>query len=151
MCHLVTTAAPVGAVTKQNAREWLEYFESSRTDPSLRQPNTYLMPLPDLLKAVRKPNSAGDAGNGSQIAVSDRELSYLKSFHVTIRNQFQHFAPMGWSIEVSGFADLAKLTARIVRDILTYGWGFRHLDASDRQELAEHLGALELLDSSAGR
>lgn len=59
VCHLTTTAAPVGAVTERNAGEWLAYFERLRTNPNAKPPKTYLMSLPDLLRAVRKPHSAG--------------------------------------------------------------------------------------------
>jgi hypothetical protein len=109
------------------------------------------MALPDLLKAIRKDNSAGDGGELSKISITDRELRYLQGFHETIRNQFQHFAPMGWSIEVSGIADLSKLTARIVRDILNYGWAFRHLGDNERRDLSENLVALERLGQTVAK
>src|SRR5436305_1244021 len=55
--HLVTTASPLGAVTKENAGKWLAYFEASRTNPELLPPTTHLLSLPDLLKAARKAQS----------------------------------------------------------------------------------------------
>jgi hypothetical protein len=64
VCHLLTTAHPVGAVTKRNAGEWLTYFEDRRKDPGVLQPKTQLIALPDLLKSVRKPHLAADQRSG---------------------------------------------------------------------------------------
>jgi hypothetical protein len=147
VCHLTTSATPVGAVTKKNAREWLGYFENLRTDSKVRPPKTYLMALPDLLKAVRKAHSAGDRSNSSGVTISDAELNWLRRFHEDVRNQLTHFEPMGWSIEVSGIPDLARLISRIVGDILEMGWAFRHQDALKHEELRRSLECLSRLPS----
>ena len=139
VCHLVTTASPVGAVTDRNAGEWLQYFEALRSNPSAPSPQTYLMTLPDLLKKVRKPYSAGDSSNNDGINVSDQELAWLRRFHETVRNQFIHFEPMGWSLEVGGLRDLARLIARIIIEVLNVGWAFRHKDQAWQRELAANL------------
>ncbi|WP_234902507.1 hypothetical protein [Agrobacterium larrymoorei] len=116
VCHLTTTATPLGAVTKRNALEWHAYFENSVTDPKVKPPDIYLMALPDLLLAVRKPYSAGDRSNAAGIVINQTELRWLRRFHVDIRNQFVHFAPMGWSIDMSGIPEIAKLMARYRRN-----------------------------------
>ena len=146
VCHLTTTAAPVGAVTERNASEWLTYFEASRNDSGALAPKTHLMALPDLLKAVRKPRSAGDLSNDAGIALADAELAWLTRLHDTVRNQFVHLAPMGWSIEVSGMSAVAALVARIVGDIAGAGWAFRHQERPWRVALAGDLAALSLPD-----
>ena len=139
ICHLVTTASPVGAVTERNAGEWLRYFEALRSNPSALPPQTYLMILPDLLKKIRKPHSAGDGSNKAGISVSDQDLAWLRRFHETIRNQFIHFEPVGWSLEVCGLRDLARLIARIITEVLNVGWAFRHKDQAWQRELAANL------------
>lgn len=142
VCHLTTTAAPVGAVTKRNAGEWLSYFEEARTNPEAKPPKTYLMGLPELLKAIRKPHSAGDRSNAAGIALSAAELGWLGRFHETVRNQFVHFEPMGWSLDISGLPDLGALIARIIREIDGAGWGFRHQDGAWRDRLRADLAKL---------
>jgi hypothetical protein len=149
VCHLTTTAAPLGAVTASNAEEWLSFFEESRTNPGAKYPKTQLMTLPDLLNAVRKPRSAGDRGNDAGVAISESELQWLKRFHEDIRNQFVHFEPMGWSIDVSGIPDIAKLIARIIAEIHRMGWAFRHCDLAERQELERCLQTLAFMDWSS--
>ncbi len=137
--HLTTTAAPFGAVTERNAAKWLEYLESGGQGVP---PKTYLMALPDLLKAVRRPGAAGGPSNDAQIALSDRELEWLSGFHKTVRDQFVHFEPMGWCLEVSGIGDIGALVARIVGEILDAGWAFRHQEDEWRGALANDLARL---------
>jgi hypothetical protein len=146
VCHLTTTAAPVGAVTDRNAGEWLAYFEDSRTNPKAKPPKTHLMGLPDLLAAVREPHSAGDRSNTAGVVISESELNWLRRFHRDIRNQFAHFEPMGWSIEVSGIPEIAKLAARIIGDILQIGWAFRHQDDAQREEMQRSLYTMALIE-----
>ena len=139
VCHLIWSAPPLGAVTSRNAEEWIEYLEDSRTNPQARRPKTYLMALPDLLKAVRKPRSAGDRSNLAGIAISDSELSWLCNFHEQIRNQFVHFEPRGWSIEVSGIPEIAKFVSRVIQEILGVGYAFRRQDSDQREEMRQDL------------
>lgn len=135
VCHLTTGAQPLGAVTPRNANEWLTHFEESCGNPKAMPPETRLMALPDLLKAVRKPSSSGGGGDTPGVTVSDSELSWLRRFHYEFRNQFTHFAPTGWSIEVSGIPAIANLVARIIGDILQIGWAFRHLEPAQLRSM----------------
>jgi len=130
VCHLTTTAAPVGALTKANTEEWLAYFEESRINPDAKCPQTKLLSFPALLKAIRKPQSAGNRGNERGIILADNDLNWLIYFHDVIRNQFVHFEPMGWSLELSGLPGIAALISRIILDIADCGWAFRHQDGA---------------------
>lgn len=146
VCHLTTTAAPVGAVTEKNAGEWLEYFECSPTNPIVKPPKTHLMGLPDLLSAIRKPHSAGDGSNSMGVTISESELRWLGRFHKDIRNQFVHFEPKLWSLEVTGIPELAKLTTRIISEILKMGWAFRHLTSEQREQMEQSLETLAIIE-----
>ena len=147
VCHLTTTAAPVGALTKQNTGEWLDFFEKQRIDPAAKPPSkTHLLNLPDLLRAVRKARSAGDRSNAAGVTLSDAELAWLKRIHGEVRNQFVHFEPMGWSIEVSGVPDLARLIVRVFSEMLKIGWAFRHLGSEGHAALRYDLKTLAALD-----
>lgn len=145
VCHLVTSATPIGVVTERNAGEWLAHFEDSRTDPEAKPPRTQLMPLPGLLKAIRKPRSAGDRINEAAVPLSNAELAWLSRFHRTIRNQFVHFAPMGWSTEVSGVPEIGRLAARVITDIAEIGYAFRHKDRAWHGALAQDLAVLSAI------
>ena len=100
------------------------------------------MALPDLLKAIREPRSAGDRSNDDGVALSDAELAWLRRLHRTVRNQFVHFGPLAWSIEVSGLRALAPLVARLVGDMAGIGWAFRHEGRPWREALGRDLARL---------
>ena len=126
VCHLVTSQPPIGIVSEKSAGKWIAYKEDRRSNPDAARPQTRVMPLPDLLNAARKPHSAGDQTNPNGIAISDEEFRWLKRLHGEIRNQFVHFEPMGWAVEVSGLPEFARVVARIVTDIAAVGYAFRH-------------------------
>jgi len=146
--HLVTTASPLGAVTDRNAQEWADYFEAARTDPTLRPPKTKLLDLPGLIKSARKPGSCGNGEDAVVVQITECELQWLRRFHGEVRNQFVHFEPMGWSLEVSGLPAMAALVSRIIGETLEMGWAFRHKDAAWRHALRRDLSALAALDQA---
>ncbi len=146
VCHVVSTASPVGAVTARNAGEWLDYFENSRGNPDVRAPDTYLLSLPELIKAVRKPHSAGDRSNAAGVPISDQEYDWLRRFHENVRNQLVHFEPQGWSIEISGIPELGTLIGRVIGDILEVGWAFRHKERDWQNALRENVELLSAAD-----
>ena len=142
VCYLSTTAAPIGAVDEKNAAEWLNFFETIQGDAVVKPPKTRLMALPDLLKAVSKSNAAGGPGVG-RVLVSDSDIKWLTRLHTDVRNQFVHFAPAGWVLEVSGIPEMAKLVGRIILDIADHGWAFRHLSEGDINAMREDLHILK--------
>jgi hypothetical protein len=138
----MTTCEPLGAVTDHNAEEWLRHLN----DEQMARPRTYLAPLPDLLKKIRKPNSAGDGSESAGIHISESEIAWLLRFHHEIRNQLIHFEPMGWTVDVSGVSDLAAVIARIIGQIVDHGWGFRHVAPDRLDGLRDGLHRLRNLD-----
>jgi len=142
VCHLTGTAQPVGALTDRNTQEWLNYLHNSRDDPNVTIPKVRLLALPSLLNKVRKPNTIGSGAQAPGIEISDEELRWLNRFHYQIRNQFIHFSPMGWTLELSGVPGLCVLIARIIGTVLDAGWGFRHLSNTDRDGLIRDIDRL---------
>lgn len=143
VCHLLTTADPIGAVKPRNEAEWLAYFNARPTERPVIPPATELMNLPELLKTVRNQR---DPSRAPTIAITDREVNWLTRIHREIRNQFVHFAPAGWSIDLSGIPDITRLIARIILEILDHGWAFRHLDEDIRDAMRRdlrHLASFE--------
>ncbi|MEQ1499240.1 MAG: hypothetical protein ABL914_11305 [Novosphingobium sp.] len=142
VCHLVGTAGPLGATTKRNATEWCVYY-AAKVDEQVSRPKTKIAELPELLKRIRKENSAGDGSQGSEIQLTDSDLQWWKRTHDRMRNQFVHFEPMGWSIELSGIPELVLVTSRIIKEIESNGWAFRHMSDEWRCTLCEEIRNLE--------
>ncbi|MEL7099763.1 MAG: hypothetical protein AAGM84_13110 [Pseudomonadota bacterium] len=143
VCHLVTTAPPLGAVTDTNQKEWVKYYNKREPDGEL--PKTRLLNLRELLKKVRKPGSCGGNSNGKSVSLSDAELTRLSGFHSHVRSQFVHFEPQGWSVEMSGIVETANLAARVIDDVRKIGWAFRHLPQDQMQKMVEDLRELSSL------
>ncbi len=141
ICHLVTTASPLGVVSNKNAKEWVAYFNRSQKDIEMKVPGTFILALPELLDKVRLENSAG-CGHSEKIEITDNEVEWLKRIHKELRNQFVHFEPVGWSIEVSGIPDIAELVAKIIKQIDDCGWAFRFMDAATHRKMRENLRLL---------
>ena len=142
VCHLATTFPPIGVATRANEAEWLKWAEDSRATPDLPQPKTYVAKLPELLKRIRRPHSAGDRSNATGIGLSDTDLQWWTRIHGAIRNQFTHFAPRSWSIELSGISGLVFLTTRLISEMCDASWAFRHQDESWMLALRSDLGKL---------
>ncbi len=60
----------------------------------------------------------------------------------TLRNQFVHFSPSGWSIEVSGLSKIYSILAEFIMTMAEDGWAFRHLNPEERNELYRILGQI---------
>ena len=142
VCHLFTAASPLGVVTGKHAQEWVDYFEASRADSERRPPKARLLDLSELIKLARKPGSAGDGRSIGLVRVTDAELVWLRLFHTKVRNQFVHFEPMGWSVEVLGLSALSALIARNIDDALQVGWAFRHKNGEWHAALEAQLAVL---------
>lgn len=84
----------------------------------------------------------GDRRNDASFVLIDKDLNRLRRFHTVGRNQFVHFEPMGWSLEVSGIPSIAALGAGLIDEISYTEWSFRHKDADWLSALREDLGRL---------
>ena len=146
---MTSTAQPVGALTERNTQDWLHYFNRSSSGENVAAPDIRILALPELLKKIRKPNTIGSGSQVSGIDISDQELDWLKRFHDEIRNQFIHFSPMGWSIELSGVPDICAMIAKIIGAVHLSGWGFRNLEQTDQMTLKRDIERLSQVQKSA--
>lgn len=144
VCHLTTTAQPFGALTPANTKEWLEYFDCSRDDPETPMPPTRIASLPVLLKRVRRSNTIGSGHSFDGIRITDGELGNLCHLHDEVRNQFVHFEPKGWSLEVTGMEIQIPLIVRIISDIDAAGWAFRHEDSEQMAAMRESIDQITI-------
>lgn len=140
VCHLTTYASPLGAV--RDPEKWVHYFEQPRQNKNLKPPKTRIMNLPELLESAGRLGSCGGFSDCKKIEISDAEFAWLKRIHTEIRNDFVHFAPKGWSIEVSGVPQIGQVIARIIKDIHDCGWGFRHLQLPNKDAMVLDLDRL---------
>ena len=134
VCHLVGSTAPLGVV--YNEQEWIDYLNNRDEN---KPPKTKLKSLPELLNALRN----SDTSKNGKIEISKKEYDRLKYFHDKIRNQFVHFEPQGWSLEISGLPDFARLIAKIIKEIHSKRYAFRHLHDDEQTYLINNLEELK--------
>lgn len=143
--HLVRTDGVSGIVTPRSQKEWMTFLHEGIDQEKATVPKTIILAMPDLLKAIRKPGSCG-GDSLTNIELTDNELHCLKKIHSEIRNQFIHFNPLSWSLEVSGIPKLGALIARIIEDIDAANWAFRHLEEDIRSRMIDELKFLRSAD-----
>jgi hypothetical protein len=140
VCHLTTTAAPIGALTDDSHKAWIEKINSRDFQ---KNPKIKILELPSLVKKIRKSNAVCGGGQLCQIHVSDKDYQKIEKFHKVLRNQFTHFSPKIWSIEIDFILDHQKPIFPILRSILQWGCAFRHLEHQLRDEMEHLIGQLE--------
>jgi hypothetical protein len=139
VCHLTTTAHPVGALTDSSTKLWLNYLPDTH---GAEPPKTKIAEFPDLLKKIRSSGSGESADNSDSINISDIELVDLVHLHRAVRNQFVHFEPMGWVLDLMGMQTIIPLVLRVITDILDAKWAFRHINTEQEQSFRETLLAV---------
>ena len=102
----------IGCLDNRSITRVHEWLEESRTDAEAKPPRERVADLPSLLDRTHDVNFMSWYG-GAPVpndADADRDIRSLND----IRNQFTHFPPMSWSIEVTGLP-------RLINVSMTYG------------------------------
>lgn len=154
VCHL-SGSAQLGCLSSKSAADWLEWHERDRRGqvkwielgndelglPSRQPaskadqpPRQYMAKPEDLFVRLHKPAKRIEGGCGSVVLLSDSQKRSFGKLNA-LRNQFTHFAPTGWSIELSGISQLVIDIFDIIKAIANDYYPFRHLKADERTEL----------------
>jgi hypothetical protein len=122
---------------KRSAAATLAWLDN----PTGVHPSQYLDRYPALIKKYRK--------KYPDCSITLQQHKDLKKLHTEFRNQFTHFAPMQWSIEVVGLPRIAKAALDLIEDAVQKHQVEIHLTCNMKKHLAENLKvireALELL------
>jgi hypothetical protein len=109
---VLSGSSGMGCLDNKSMARVFEWIERSRTDFAARAPRERLAELPVLLSRSRDPNFMAEFG-GMPMPIdgdADRDILLLHN----LRNQFVHFAPRSWSVELGGLP-------RIVAVAMTFG------------------------------
>ncbi|KEO60235.1 hypothetical protein DT23_14070 [Thioclava indica] len=136
-----------GALRVDAGKAWNTYLNGKSGPPAKEKE---LAPLGKLFE--RAVYGVQDRKHPDKIGFSrDREFPLLQvndaqTWHVMnlieLRNQFEHFGPTGWIIELSGIPEKIEACVNIIEQIEHDGWAFRHLETSDRARLVACLKKL---------
>ena len=120
---------------KQSAAATLAWLDN----PTGVHPSQFLAGFPALIKKYRK--------RYPDCSITLQQHKDLKKLHSEFRNQFTHFAPMQWSIEVAGLPRIAKTALDLIEDAMRKHQVEIHLTCDMKKRLAENLKIIrEALD-----
>ena len=154
VCHLNGTdnlgcLSEISGAAKLDWREHNRRFEINRINlgsdeyglPSKRpatkadfQPREYLAKPSELFERLMKPTKRLESGVGQILQISVAQRRAFKKLD-ELRNQFIHFSPMGWSIEIAGLPTICSEMLSVISMIESDDWPFRHLKPQSRAEL----------------
>ena len=84
-----------------------------------------------------------EGGAGAVLTIPDPHRASFRRLH-RFRNDFAHFTPKGWSIEVSGMPQIFLHIIEVMDQIVGDPWLFRHCDDEERARLHELLDLLRI-------
>ena len=142
IAHLTGTAG-IGALSKQAAEEMLSALQGEREYPA----SVHVAKFNELVIRIRRENRRIEQA-GSVVSLSNSEVRELRRLN-SLRNEFVHFSPKGWSLEISGLPKIVAACVTILRAVHQCGWSLLHLESEEVEvylstinALAEEVGAM---------
>jgi hypothetical protein len=94
-----------------------------------------LISFNEALKRCQDQNCMRFAGNNYTLQLSDSQRESILILKKEFRDNFEHYIPKGWSIEVHGFPEIAIDILDIVRILALESINRIHLKKSERREI----------------
>lgn len=156
VCHLSGTAQ-LGALTEQSASKWLAWYNNKRpseTETESMQesfdefgaPITHAEdngePAPVetvasaavLFERLYCESKRVEVSFGEVISVTEQQKKSFERLH-RLRNNFTHFSPKGWSIELNYIKETICDVLQVLGLILDDSWTLIHMSDEDRSAL----------------
>lgn len=92
------------------------FVQNAVTRPSKRYPEGKLISIWEAIDFAKEPADTTSEFHNSLVLSSDEEWA-IKKLVDDFRNEFEHFNPKLWSVEVSGMPKIFSLIIRVVRFI----------------------------------
>ncbi len=158
VCHLSGTAQ-LGALSERSAAKWLEWHKRDRRgeitriqdgvdefgDPIMliereedQPPREFVANADELFKRLSCPSLRIDNGCGGIIAITGKQRKSFNRLH-KLRNEFSHFSPKGWSIELEFIVEVIDDILDVLCSILDDHWPFRHMPEEDKSALRSRM------------
>ena len=160
VCHLSGTAQ-LGALTDECIDAWLDWHERDRREEIKRiddgtdelglpitkhatkedcPPDERLADAKGLFKRLYDEGRRRESA-GAVLHIGDAQRESFRRLH-NLRNDFSHFTPKGWSIELSGLPSIFLDMIDVLDTISADPWPFRHMDEQELARLRDLLKQL---------
>jgi hypothetical protein len=154
VCHLSGTAQ-LGALSEKSVVEWLDWHERDRRGEINRistgvdefglpgfkfatkkdqPPKERLANANELFVRLHNASKRCELGAGGLLQISQPHRQSFSRLH-DLRNDFTHFTPKGWAIELSGLPLIFRNVIEVVELIASDPWPFRHMKKTERWKL----------------
>lgn len=134
VCHL-SGSTQLGALQKESAAKWLEWYEKYQQGETQKEPpREFVANAHDLFIRLGCPSSRIETGCGEIIEITSRQKTSFKRLH-DLRNNFSHFSPKGWSIELDFIKEIIEDILDVMCSIQDDHWPFRHMSEENRKAL----------------
>jgi hypothetical protein len=77
----------------------------------------------------------GTLYGGRPLILTARQKYSIKMLKKSLRNNFEHFKPKGWSIEIHGLPGIAIDILDIIRFLAVETFRYQHLNQSQRRRI----------------
>lgn len=108
----------LNVLTKKSKEEWIQAYEKRREGEEVSFPKERLDKFSDLFKKIQRKGMLYHVP-GLKYSPTAAQKKSVKRLHVEFRNNFIHFTPKGWSIEVLG---LPQICLDCLEVIYFLGW-----------------------------
>ena len=142
VCHLSGTAQ-LGALTKNSAKQWLEWYEKQA---GAKLPSERVADAPELFSRLGDSEKRIESQCGAVLRITESQRLSFRRLN-SLRNEFTHFQPKGWSIEIVFIRTLLSDALDVLDLIAQDPWPFRHMSQDERDELDSKLREVRSLAS----
>jgi len=129
VCHLSDTSQ-TGALSEKNTTKWFNWYNNRKAKP----PAPFLAKFEELHKRAK--NNTIGAGKGISCT---KDQNAAIDLLIELRNNFTHFAPTYWGIELSGLPNMVLRCVEIIELVQEDNWAFRHMEGNKKDKLITNI------------
>jgi|SRR5579884_138284 len=124
-------SAGISILNRKSAREMLEWRKTGIGE----RPKEFLADFMTLLRRCRKASCM----EGHPLTLSGPQVDDVTYLHGEFRNQFAHFIPIGWSIEIAGLPRIIRAAIDATETLMAHPRVARKLTGNRTRRLADRI------------
>jgi hypothetical protein len=94
-----------------------------------------LISLDEALRICQEREWMGTLYGGKPLELTDSQKYSIKKLKKTLRNNFEHYIPKGWSIEIHGLPGIAMDILDIIRFLSVETFRYQHLNQNQQRRI----------------
>ena len=94
-----------------------------------------LITLDEALSICQNRNCMGTLYGGKPLELTDNQEYSIKILKQSLRNNFEHYIPKGWSMEIHGLPSIAMNILDVIRFLSIETFRYQHLNQTQRRRI----------------